>query len=43
LLQIATGLQFLQSERLIHMDIKPSNILIASDLWVKITDFGATI
>lgn len=40
LLQIATSLQFLRAENIVHMDIKPSNFLIASGHWVKLSDFG---
>lgn len=40
MLQIAFSLQFLKNQNIVHMDIKPSNFLVAPDLWVKLTDFG---
>ena len=38
--QILLGLYHLHKEKLIHRDIKPANILINSDGFVKLTDFG---
>ena len=44
ILQVCTTLDFLHSKRIVHGDIKPSNILITSSpdgqLTVKFTDFG---
>lgn len=40
MMQIATSLQFLSHERIIHCDVKPDNFLVSADLWVKLTDFG---
>ena len=37
--QIAEGLQFLHSKNIIHMDIKPQNILFQNGQ-VKLADFG---
>jgi len=39
ILQIAHGLNFIHHNSIIHCDIKPENILIDSDLHVKITDY----
>jgi tRNA A-37 threonylcarbamoyl transferase component Bud32 len=40
LTQIADGLDYAHSCKVIHRDIKPANILITSDNRAKITDFG---
>ncbi|CEM13197.1 unnamed protein product [Vitrella brassicaformis CCMP3155] len=38
--QMVSGLRHLHNKGIIHRDIKPGNILINSDGYVKITDFG---
>jgi serine/threonine protein kinase len=38
--QICAGLQFAHSKGIIHRDIKPGNVIVASQGFVKITDFG---
>ncbi|ETW02753.1 STE/STE7 protein kinase [Aphanomyces invadans] len=38
--QILSGLQHLKEARHFHRDIKPQNILVTSDGYVKLTDFG---
>ncbi|KAL6908114.1 hypothetical protein ACP4OV_002284 [Aristida adscensionis] len=37
---IAHGLHFLHEQRIVHMDVKPANILLDSDMNPKISDFG---
>ena len=37
---IAMGLRYCHAYGIVHMDIKPENILIAKNLITKITDFG---
>lgn len=43
LLQVARGLQYLHSNRIIHRDIKPENILISKEMAVKIGDFSLAV
>src|SRR3954469_13134479 len=38
--QIAAGLQAAHSARIIHRDIKPENVILRSDGYAKILDFG---
>lgn len=38
--QLLAGLQFLHGERILHRDIKPENMLIDSQGYLLITDFG---
>lgn len=38
--QIARALKYAHAQHIVHADLKPSNIMIKSDLSVKIIDFG---
>jgi len=38
--QILWGLSYLHFERLVHRDVKPANILMNSEGYVKLSDFG---
>ncbi|OHT02113.1 CAMK family protein kinase [Tritrichomonas foetus] len=38
--QILKGLEYMHQNNIVHNDLKPSNILVSSDLSVKICDFG---
>jgi eukaryotic-like serine/threonine-protein kinase len=40
LAQVASGLDYAHSCKVVHRDIKPANILITNDSRAKITDFG---
>lgn len=37
---VINGLQFISSYKIVHMDIKPTNIVVVKDLLTKIIDFG---
>jgi serine/threonine protein kinase len=37
---IANRLRFLNSHRIVHMDLVPKNILVSNGLLTKIIDFG---
>ncbi len=40
LYQILRGLKYIHSANVIHFDMKPGNVLVNSDCYVKICDFG---
>ncbi|XP_077591796.1 proto-oncogene serine/threonine-protein kinase mos [Stigmatopora nigra] len=42
-LDIAHGLHFLHSHRIVHLDIKPANVLVSSEDNYKIADFGCSV
>lgn len=38
--QLLAVIKYLHSASIIHRDLKPSNVLLDSDCWVKLADFG---
>lgn len=40
--QIADGLDYIHSQNVIHLDIKPENILISMEGKIKLADFGSS-
>jgi serine/threonine protein kinase len=42
-IQICTGVGFLHTEGYVHCDLKPANVMLDRDRFVKITDFGLTV
>jgi tRNA A-37 threonylcarbamoyl transferase component Bud32 len=41
--QVLAGLQYLHAHHIVHRDLKLSNLLLTSDLHVKISDFGLSV
>ncbi|XP_066254522.1 serine/threonine-protein kinase mos-like isoform X1 [Euwallacea similis] len=40
---ITTGLQYLHAKGILHLDLKPKNILVVDDFRCKICDFGSSV
>ncbi|KII91233.1 hypothetical protein PLICRDRAFT_104444, partial [Plicaturopsis crispa FD-325 SS-3] len=43
LLQVAQGLQYLHSERVVHGDLKGTNILVDDEFCIRLADFGLSV
>ena len=42
-LQIAKGMEYLHDKRIIHRDLKAGNVLLSSNLDLKVADFGLSL
>jgi serine/threonine protein kinase len=40
LLSITQALRFVRDHRIVHLDLKPNNIMIFTNLVIKLIDFG---
>jgi serine/threonine protein kinase len=40
LCQVIQGLRFLRDNKIVHMDMKPQNVLVGKGLLLRLTDFG---
>lgn len=43
LIQLSQGLYYLHSNKILHCDLKPQNIVLSQDYVVKIADFGQAL
>mmetsp|Transcript_42121 Transcript_42121/g.86060 ORF Transcript_42121/g.86060 Transcript_42121/m.86060 type:complete len:326 (+) Transcript_42121:474-1451(+) len=39
---LVAGLEYMHSKRIIHRDVKPENLLLSSNMTVKVADFGTS-
>lgn len=42
-LDLARALEFIHSNKIVHMDLKPANVIVTNSLTLKLTDFGCSI
>jgi serine/threonine protein kinase len=42
-LDLVRALEFIHSNRIVHMDLKPANVIVTDSLTLKLTDFGCSI
>ena len=38
--QIISGIEYIHKLNVVHRDMKPENLLLDNDKWIKIVDFG---